>query len=73
MSLHSAGIRPAPNSWQSWNLEMLEPPNIKAREEMLNQAKDKKSRYSYQSFIMSVIVLCCKVIRIRIYVNMCEL
>ena len=40
-----SGVRPAPNTWQSWNLGMLEPPNIKAREDMMNQAKDKKCMY----------------------------
>ncbi|XP_052818243.1 protein FAM227A-like [Mya arenaria] len=40
-----AGIKPAPRIWLRWNMEKLEPPNIKMREEILN-AKKKKSNTS---------------------------
>ena len=40
------GLRPQPRIWLKWNLSRLEPPHIKMREEIMNQAKnaDKKSK-----------------------------
>ena len=40
------GLRPQPRIWLKWNLSKLEPPHIKMREEIMNQAKnaDKKSK-----------------------------
>ena len=37
----SEGIKPAPRIWLKWNMEKLEPPNIKMREEILNATKKK--------------------------------
>ncbi|XP_064610926.1 protein FAM227B-like isoform X2 [Liolophura sinensis] len=37
------GTKPAHRSWMKWNLGKLEPENIKMREEILNQQKNKKS------------------------------
>ncbi|KAK3089795.1 hypothetical protein FSP39_006602 [Pinctada imbricata] len=38
-----AGIRPSPRCWLLWNMDKLEPANIKTREEMMNREKSKKS------------------------------
>lgn len=35
------GIKPAPRCWLRWNMEKLEPPNIKMREEIMNASKKK--------------------------------
>ena len=39
----NVGVKPAPRTWMQWNLESLEPPNIKMREEIMNQSKQKKN------------------------------
>ena len=45
-----AGLRPTPRTWLKWNMKKLEPANIKMREELLNQAKNKKSNTTCRSF-----------------------
>ena len=45
------GLRPQPRIWLKWNLSRLEPPHIKMREEIMNQAKnaDKKSKLLFDA------------------------
>ena len=45
----NVGIKPAPRCWLKWNMDKLEPPNIKMREEILN-AKTKKCMYTATFF-----------------------
>ena len=48
----NVGIKPAPRCWLKWNMDKLEPPNIKMREEILN-AKTKKCMYTATFFFIN--------------------
>ncbi|XP_060582981.1 LOW QUALITY PROTEIN: protein FAM227A-like [Ruditapes philippinarum] len=50
-----AGIKPAPRIWLKWNMEKLEPPNIKMREEIMNATKKKSSTSVNFDFLDSLI------------------
>lgn len=45
------GIKPAPRMWMHWNMDKLEPPDIKVREEMTNTQKKKSSSNINSSFL----------------------
>jgi len=50
------GIKPAPRIWLHWNMEKLEPPNIKMREEILN-AKKKKCTNTTKLWLKSMLFI----------------
>ncbi|KAL4240478.1 hypothetical protein ACF0H5_001270 [Mactra antiquata] len=50
-----AGIKPAPRCWLKWNMEKLEPPNIKMREEIMNASKKKSVTSVNFDFLDSLI------------------
>ncbi|KAL3877275.1 hypothetical protein ACJMK2_035007 [Sinanodonta woodiana] len=50
-----AGIKPAPRCWLRWNFSKLEPPNIKMREEILNQKNKKTSMVVNFDYLDSLI------------------
>ncbi|XP_074648249.1 protein FAM227A-like [Tubulanus polymorphus] len=55
ISLWVVGLKPAPKSWKKWNLDELEPANIKLREEMMqNKNKPSKKSSSTMTFDLDI-------------------